>query len=64
MENAASIMKELKAAILDFDEDKIVGLDVGKILPVYFVYRDDVLIKRFVGEKSIDELEREILYAD
>ena len=45
---------------LDFDEDKLVGLDVGKILPVYFVYRDDVLVKRFVGEKTIDELEREI----
>ena len=42
------------------DEEKLIGLDVGKILPVYFVYRDDVLVKRFVGEKTIDELEREI----
>jgi len=45
---------------LDFDEDKLVGLDIGKVLPVYFVYQNDTLIKRFVGEKTLEELEKEI----
>jgi thiol-disulfide isomerase/thioredoxin len=45
---------------LDFDEDKLVGLDIGKVLPVYFVYQNDTLIKRFVGEKTLVELEKEI----
>lgn len=49
---------------LDFDEEKLVGLEVGKVLPVYFVYRDTILMKRFVGEKTTDELEREILHAN
>ena len=49
---------------LDFDEEKLIGLEVGKILPVYYIYRDDQMIKRFIGEKSIDELESEILHAD
>ena len=48
---------------LDFDEDKLIGLEVGKVLPVYFMYHEDVLIKRFVGEKTIDELESEIFHA-
>jgi thiol-disulfide isomerase/thioredoxin len=45
---------------LDFDEEKLVGLEVGKVLPVYFIYQDEILIKRFVGEKTIEELEKEI----
>jgi hypothetical protein len=45
---------------LDFDEDKLVGLEIGKVLPVYFVYQNDTLIKRFVGEKTLVELEKEI----
>jgi thiol-disulfide isomerase/thioredoxin len=45
---------------LDFDEDKLVGLDIGKVLPVYFVYQNETLIKRFVGEKTLVELEKEI----
>ena len=45
---------------IDFDTEKCEGLEIGKVLPVYFIYQDDKLIKRFVGEKSIDELEKEI----
>ncbi len=45
---------------LDFDSDKLVGLDIGKVLPVYFIYQDDKLLKRFIGEKTLVELEKEI----
>lgn len=48
---------------IDFDEEKCKGLEIGKVLPVYFVYENDQLIKRFVGEKSLDELEKEITHA-
>lgn len=45
---------------LDFEPEKYVGLDIGKVLPVYFIYQDDTLVKRFVGEKTLEELEKEI----
>lgn len=45
---------------IDFEEEKCKGLEIGKVLPVYFIYQDNQCIKRFVGEKSIDELEKEI----
>ncbi len=45
---------------IDFDTEKCVGLEIGKVLPVYYIYQDDQIIKRFVGEKSIDELEKEL----
>lgn len=48
---------------IDFESEKCEGLEIGKILPVYFIFQDDQLIKRFVGEKSIDELEKEIKHA-
>ncbi len=48
---------------IDFDEEKCKGLEIGKVLPVYFVYENDQLIKRFVGEKSLNELEKEITHA-
>ena len=48
---------------IDFDDEKCKGLEIGKVLPVYFVYENDQLIKRFVGEKSLDELEKEITHA-
>lgn len=45
---------------LDFEAEKLVDLDIGKVLPVYFIYQNDTLIKRFVGEKTLQELEKEI----
>lgn len=45
---------------LDFDTEKLIGLEIGKVLPVYFVYEDETFIKRFVGEKTLEELEKEI----
>jgi len=45
---------------LDFESEKCEGLEIGKVLPVYFMYQDDTFIKRFVGEKTVDELEKEI----
>lgn len=45
---------------LDFDSEKLEGLEIGKVLPIYFIYENDTLIKRFVGEKTIEELEKEI----
>lgn len=48
---------------LDFESEKLIGLEIGKVLPVYFIFQDDQLIKRFVGEKTVDELEKEIHHA-
>lgn len=45
---------------LDFEAEKLVDLDIGKVLPVYFIYQNETLIKRFVGEKTLVELEKEI----
>lgn len=46
----------------DFDEDEEVvnNLDIGNILPVIIVYKDNKEIKRIVGEKNEKELIKEI----
>ena len=42
----------------DMDEDKIKEFDVGKILPVIIVFKDDKEITRIVGEKKKEEIEK------
>lgn len=45
---------------LDFESEKLIGLEIGKVLPVYFIYQNEVFVKRFIGEKTLEELEKEI----
>lgn len=42
---------------LDFEEEKLAGLEIGKVLPVYFVEQASGTFRRFVGEKTEQELE-------
>lgn len=44
----------------DFDEDIVNSRNVGKILPVCILYKNDQEISRIVGEKTEKEL-RELL---
>ena len=42
----------------DMDEDKVKEFDVGKILPVIIVFKDDKEVLRIVGEKKKEEIEK------
>lgn len=44
----------------DYDIDDISKYEVGKILPVIFVEKEDKIIKKIVGEKSLNEIQKEI----
>jgi len=41
---------------LDFDKDKVIPLEIGKILPVLIIYNDNKELARLVGEQSKKEL--------
>lgn len=43
---------------LDFDKDKVEQYNIGKILPVLIVFKDDLEVSRIIGEKSNKELTR------
>lgn len=43
---------------LDFDEDDVTTYEIGQILPVVIVYKDDKEIMRIQGEKSKKELKK------
>ena len=45
----------------DMDEEKIMKLSPGKVLPVFIFYKDDVEVKRLVGEVSYKDLESTFL---
>ena len=46
---------------LDMDEEEVKKLNVGNILPEFiFLDSNDSEIKRIIGEKTQDELEKEI----
>jgi len=40
----------------DFDKDKVIPLEIGKILPVLIIYNDNKELARLVGEQSKKEL--------
>ena len=40
----------------DMDEDEVKNYNVGKILPVTILIKDEKEIKRFEGEKKLEEL--------
>lgn len=41
----------------DIDEEEIKKYNVGDILPVFIFFKDDIEIKRVVGEISLKEME-------
>jgi len=41
----------------DMDEEEVNKYDVGDILPVFIFYKDDIEVKRVVGEVSLKEME-------
>ena len=51
---------DIKFSEYDYDEDDIDKFNVGNILPVIIIYKDDKEIKRIVGEKSEEELFKEV----
>ena len=46
----------LDITYLDYDFDDISKYNVGNILPVAIIYKEDKEITRIIGEKSYDEV--------
>lgn len=44
----------------DYDEDyeEVKKLNIGKIIPVIIIYKDDVEVRRVIGEVSYKELKK------
>lgn len=45
---------------LDFDDELVLPLKVGKLIPVFIIYDNDIEVKRIAGEMSQDALESEL----
>jgi len=45
----------------DMDEEEVMKLSPGNVLPVFIFYKDDVEVKRLVGEVSYKDLESTFL---
>jgi thiol-disulfide isomerase/thioredoxin len=41
----------------DLNYDEVLKYNIGKIIPVIIVLKDNIEIKRIIGEKSIEELD-------
>lgn len=47
---------------LDLDDELVEPLKVGKLIPVYIIYENDLEVKRIAGEMSLDALESELTH--
>lgn len=47
---------------LDLDDEIVEPLKIGKLIPVYIIYENNIEIKRIAGEMSQDALESELLH--
>ena len=45
----------------DMDEEEVMKLSPGKVLPVFIFYKDNVEVKRLVGEVSYSDLDATLL---
>lgn len=54
---------EFVQADLDLDEPLIESYGPFKVLPTVLLFRDDHLLDRWVGEKSVDEMEKSLAHA-
>ena len=50
--------KEFEYEELDYDTDKIEEYNVGNILPVIIVYKDNKEVTRIIGEKRKKEIKK------
>lgn len=48
---------------LDLDEDEVARFQIGKVIPVFIVMKNDIEIKRIIGEHSLSALESDLLNA-
>ena len=48
---------EIEEYDYDFDEEEIVKYNVGKILPVFIFYKDDIEVARLNGEHKKEEFD-------
>jgi len=48
---------------LDLDETFVKTLNIGKVLPVFIVYQNDIEVKRVIGEMDEATLERALYVA-
>ncbi len=51
---------ELHSLDYDLDEDKVKELNIGNILPVLIVYKNNKEVLRIVGEQSYQYIEKKI----
>lgn len=47
---------------LDLDDEQVEPLKIGKLIPVYIIYENDVEVKRIAGEMSQEILESELTH--
>lgn len=47
---------DIEVTSYDYDFDDISNYNVGSIIPVFILYKDDVEIGRLIGEKTKDEI--------
>ena len=52
--------KDLEYEEFDYDMDDVEKYNVGNILPVIIIYKDDKEIKRIIGEKNKKDLFNEV----
>ena len=54
------IYSDFEYVELDYDMDDVEEYNVGEILPVLIIYKNNIEVKRIVGEKSEKEFFKEI----
>ncbi|MBP3766422.1 MAG: hypothetical protein J6G98_04515 [Bacilli bacterium] len=54
------IYSDFEYVELDYDMDDIDEYNVGEILPVLIIYKNNIEVKRIIGEKSEKEFFKEI----
>ena len=54
------IYSDFEYVELDYDMDDVEEYNVGEILPVLIIYKNNIEVKRIIGEKSEKEFFKEI----
>jgi hypothetical protein len=54
------VLKDLDVTIIDYDidedSDAIEPFNIGSVLPILIIYRDEIEVLRIIGEKTKKEL--------
>ncbi len=62
-QNLTKLLKKydnIELESLDYDFDNVEKYNVGSVLPVLIIYKNDIEVIRLVGEKSYKDLEESI----